>query len=203
RDLPAGIRATRNTIFPGQDSTVLILEADKDANLAGAARLNVAGRAQVNGREVVRTASADDKLRYLALAQPPDLYVQAGQKEVVLEAGGTVEVSLSIQRDRGFDGRVPISVLNLPPGVRVLDVGLNGVLVTEEQTTRSFTLEAKPWVKPLEQPIALTGEVETRSFVRSNYASAPILLKVVPKQATVAGTQAGRSKHPASSANQQ
>jgi hypothetical protein len=179
RDLPAGIRATRNTIFPGQDSTVLILEADPDAKLPGAVPLHIAGHARIADREVIRVASADDKLRYLALAQPPDLYVQAAQKEVVLEAGGTAEVSLSIKRSKGFDGRVPINVLNLPPGVRVLDVGLNGVLVNEDETTRGFVLEAKPWVKPLEQPIALTGTVETYSPIRSEYASTPILLKIV------------------------
>ncbi len=184
RDLPPGIRATRNTIFPGQDSTVLILEADPDAKLPGAVPLNIAGHARIADREVVRIASADDKLRYLAVAQPPDLYVQAAQKEVVLEAGGTAEVSLSIKRSKGFDGRVPINVLNLPPGVRVLDVGLNGVLVNEDETTRSFVLEAKPWVKPLEQPIALTGTVETYSALRSEYASTPILLKIVSRTAS-------------------
>ncbi len=203
RDLPAGVRATRNTIFPGQDSTELILEADVNAPPAKGAALGVVGRARVGDREVVRTASADDKLRYLALAQPPDLNVEAAQKEVVLEAGGTAEVSLSIKRNKGFDGRVPISVLNLPPGVRVLNVGLNGVLINEGETARSFVLEAKPWVKPLEQPIVLTGDVETRSPIRSNYASAPILLKVVPPRTALAGAQKGQPPRAAGSANQQ
>ncbi|MBI3666137.1 MAG: hypothetical protein HY236_07910 [Acidobacteria bacterium] len=202
RDLPAGVHATHNTIFAGQDSTVVILEADEKANLAGAVPFQVVGRARIADHEVARTASADNKLRYLALAEPPDLYLEAAQKEVVLEAGGTVKVSLAVKRNNGFDGRVPISVLNLPPGVRVLDVGLNGVLVTEEQTARSFVLEAKPWVKPLEQPIALTGEVETRSFIRTDFASAPIMLKVVPKRTTLAGAQPARPR-PAGSANRQ
>src|SRR5262249_1030089 len=162
----------------------LILEADPDAKLPGAVPLNIAGRARIADREVVRIASADDKLRCLALSQQPDLYVQAAQKEVVLEAGGTAEVSLSIKRSKGFDGRVRMNVLNLPAGVRVLDVGLNGVLVNEDETTRSFMLEAKPWVKPLEQPIALTGTVETYSAIRSEYASTPILLKVVSRTAS-------------------
>ena len=202
RDLPVGIRATRSTIFPGQDSTAIVLEADRDASQPRPVPLVVAGRARVGDRDLTRIASADDKLRYLALAQPPDIHVEAAQKEVVLEAGGTVEVSLSVERNKGFDGRVPISVLNLPPGVRVLDVGLNGVLVTEEETTRSFTLEAKSWVKPLEQHIALTGEVETRSSIRSNYASAPILLKLVPRP-TAASTGPGGPARPAASAKQQ
>ncbi|HYM09625.1 MAG TPA: hypothetical protein VEU62_02770 [Bryobacterales bacterium] len=204
KDLPPGLHAPRNTIFPGEDSTVLVLEADRNASVTGGAvRLNVVGRARVNGREVARTASADDKLRYLALTEPPDLNVTAGQKEVVLEAGGTAEVALSIKRNKGFEGRVPISVLNLPPGVRVLDVGLNGVLVNEDETTRTFTLEAKSWVKPIEQPIALTGTVETRSPIPSSYASEPIVLKIVPRQTTVAGAPKNPPARPAASANQQ
>lgn len=201
RDLPAGLLATRNTIFPGQESTALLVEADPGAKLDRAVPLNVVGRARIGGREVVRSASADDKLRYLALAQQPDLVVEAQQKEVTLEAGGTAEVSVAIKRSENFDGRVPVSVLNLPPGVRVLDVGLNGVLIVPEETKRTFVLEAKPWVKPLEQPIVLTGQVEAHSPVRADYASAPILLKIVPKPANV--SQAARPGRPVASANQQ
>jgi hypothetical protein len=85
--------------------------------------------------------------------------------------------------------------------VRVLDVGLNGVLITEEETSQKFILEAKPWVKPMEQTIALTGEVETRSPIKSFYASAPITLKIVPNRTVVAaGSPAAR---PAASAHQQ
>jgi hypothetical protein len=178
RDLPAGVRATRNIIPSGQDSTVLILEADADASLPQAAPLHVVGRAG----DRVRVASADDKLKLVALAQPPDLRVVAGRPEVTLEAGGTAEMTVSVKREKGFDGRVPISVLNLPPGVRVLDVGLNGVLITEEETSQRFVLEAKPWVKPLEQAVVLTGEVETRSPLKTFYASAPFTLKVVRKE---------------------
>ena len=39
---------------------------------------------------------------------------------------------------------MPVEVRNLPPHVRVLDVGLNGVLITEDESRRSFTMEALP-----------------------------------------------------------
>jgi hypothetical protein len=174
RDLPAGLQATHSVIPAGQDSTMLLLEAARDAAVQ-ATPFTVVGRSGSR----LRTASADDKLRLLAVAQPPDVHVEAGQGEVTLAAGATAEVTVSVKREKGFDGRVPINVLNLPPGVRVLDVGLNGVLITEEETTQRFVLEAKPWVKPMEQEIVLTGEVETRSPIKSFYASAPIRLKIV------------------------
>ena len=44
---------------------------------------------------------------------------------------------MTIERHNGFTGRVPISVMNLPHGVRVDDIGLNGVMITEHETTRT------------------------------------------------------------------
>jgi len=64
-----------------------------------------------------------------------------------------------------------VQVLNLPPRVRVLDVGLNGVLVTEDESRRSFTLEALPSAEPVEQIIYVAATVETRSPQQSLYAA--------------------------------
>jgi hypothetical protein len=76
-----------------------------------------------------------------------------------------------------------VEVRNLPPRVRVLDVGLNGVLITEDESRRSFTIEALPVAEPVDQLIYVSGVVETRSSQQSSYASAePILLHVRPKQ---------------------
>ncbi len=69
---------------------------------------------------------------------------------------------------------------NLPPGVRVDNVGLNGVLVTEEQTSRTFTLRAEDWAWALDQPIYVVGEVE--SISPTNHTSPPIILKVRARQ---------------------
>ena len=71
----------------------------------------------------------------------------------------------------GFHGRVPVEVRNLPPYVRVLDVGLNGVLITEDESRRSFTIEALPTAEPGDQLIYVSGAVETRSGQPSSYAA--------------------------------
>ena len=65
---------------------------------------------------------------------------------------------------------------NLPPGVRVVNVGLNGVLVTESQSSRTFTLHAEDWAKPITQPIYVVGRVESNS--PTMHPSAPIALQV-------------------------
>jgi len=74
---------------------------------------------------------------------------------------------------------VPVEVRNLPPGVLVTDVGLNGVLLNEDEERRSFTLEALPSAKPITQPIYVSGNVETRAGGQQNsFAGEPIQLTV-------------------------
>lgn len=85
-------------------------------------------------------------------------------------------VTLHVERQNGYKGRVPCYVRNLPRGVQVVNVGLNGVLVTETQTSRTFTLRAEDWAKPIEQPIYVVGEVESNSS--TSHASPPLELKV-------------------------
>ena len=180
-DLPAGLSATRETIAPRESSTAVTIWADQNAEPAHPVRLEVVGKARLGGKDVTRTAGADDKLRYVALAQPADLAVEVETPEVSLEAGTTTRVAVKIKRQNGFAGRVPISILNLPFGVRVTDVGLNGVLITEDQTRREFVLEALPDVEPTERLVHVTGTVETRSPLVSQYAAKPFKLKVLPR----------------------
>jgi hypothetical protein len=114
----------------------------------------------------------------------------AETKEVTLEPGGTAEITVSIARQADFHGRVPVEVRNLPPNVRVLDVGLNGVLITEDESRRSFTLEALPMAEPGEQLIYISGQVETRSGQQSSYAAPePIRLRVKAKAAIASANQ--------------
>src|SRR5262249_31146978 len=112
----------------------------------------------------------------------PDLLMTAETKEIAVEPGGTAQITVSIARQGDFRGRVPVEVRNLPRRVRVLDVGLNGVLINEDETRRSFVIEALPMAQPIDQLIYVSGVVETRSGQQSSYASPePILLHVRAK----------------------
>src|SRR6185503_20729944 len=93
-------------------------------------------------------ASPDDRLKLIALMPRPDLLMTAETKEITVEPGGTAQITVSIARQGDFRGRVPVEVRNLPPRVRVLDVGLNGVLITENESRRTFTIEALPMALP-------------------------------------------------------
>ncbi len=165
--LPPGLHASTGTIRPGQNSTTLTLGADAGAKLADAVPLKATGKAGA----LVHMANPEDHLKLIALMPHPDIVMTAETKEVTLEPGKTAEITVAISRQGDFRGRVPVEVRNLPPRVRVLDVGLNGVLITEDESRRSFTIEALPTAEPADQTIYVSGQIETRSGQQSSYAA--------------------------------
>jgi len=178
-NLPAGLKATTGVIAPGQVRTTVLLSAAADATLAAASPLKAVGRAQ----NLTRIADPEDTLKLIALMPKPDVRMTAETREVEIEAGKTAEISVEIQRQNGFRGRVPVNVMNLPPRVKLVDIGLNGVLINETETHRTFTIEALSNVEPIEQLIYVAGDIETRSDLQSAYAAPQaILLKVKAKQ---------------------
>lgn len=188
KNLRAGVTASPATIPSGQDSTVIILEAAADAAAQSATPFQIVGRGKVEGRELVRVADAEEPLRVVAVMPPPDVLVAAAPQQVELEAGKEATVTLHVDRKNHFNGRVPCEVENLPAGVTVVNSGLNGVLVTESQNTRTFTLRAEDWVETMDQPIYVVAEVESNSSTR--HASAPLVLKVRGKKMVASGGSA-------------
>jgi hypothetical protein len=191
KGLPAGVSASPATIFPGQDSTVVVLTANADAPLdARPAPIQVIGHSMVSGHDMMRTANwseaGDAPLQLASITPPPDVVVTTESRQVSIEPGKEVTVTLHVDRHNGFKGRVPCFVQNLPPGVRVVNVGLNGVLVTEAQSSRTFTLRAEDWAKAISQPIYVVGIVESNS--PTMHPSAPMLLKIAAANETASHT---------------
>jgi hypothetical protein len=193
KGLPHGITAAPATIAAGQDSTQVILSAaSAAAEGAPASPIEIVGRARVDGREIVRKADPESPLQVVSVIPPPDVVVSAEPGTLAIAPGQELKVTLHVARQNGFKGRVPCEVLNLPPGVRVVNVGLNGVLVTETQTTRTFTLHAEDWAKPIEQPIYVVGQVESNAS--TFHASAPLELRVEAREQ--AANNAGQAAKP-------
>ncbi len=187
KGLPQGISASPATILTGQDSTIVILTAAPDAALdTHPAPIQIVGRAMVSGHDLIRAANSDadsdQPLQLASITPSPDVVVTTESREVSLEPGKEATVTLHIERHNGFKGRVPCSIKNLPPGVRVVNVGLNGVLVTEAQTSRTFTLRAEDWAKPANQPFYVVATVESNS--PTMHASPPLRLLVDTKKQT-------------------
>jgi hypothetical protein len=173
-NLAPGFTATRGRIGKEQTFGTILLTAATDAKLDAPFALSVVGRAG----GLARTANPEDTLKLVSLAPAPDLTMTTETREIVLEPGGTAEVTVAIERHNGFGGRVPVDVRNLPPRVRVLDVGLNGVLLNETETKRSFTVEALPSAEEVEQTIYVSGTIETRAAGQQNSYAAPQAIKL-------------------------
>ena len=165
-------------IEPGQVSTTLLLSADENAHLDRAVPLRVSGKAQDGARQLAHWANPEDKLKLIALMPKPDITMEAKTREVVLEPGKSATVEVEIHRNNNFGGRVPVEVYNLPPTVIVANVGLNGVLIHENDNHVTFTLQALANAEAIDQPIVLSGNIETRADQQNEYASEPIVLKV-------------------------
>jgi hypothetical protein len=181
KDLPEGIQATRGVILPGHNSVSLTISASETASTDRPRPLKVSGSAVIGNKTVTETDSGSP-INVVSAATPPDVYVTAvAPAEIEIEPGGRARISVRIKRSNGFEGRIPISVQNLPFDLSVPDIGLNGILINEKEETREFYIVAGPKAAPSEQTIFVTARVETNSPLSSDHASAPIRLRIVNK----------------------
>ena len=156
-------------------------------DVPGVVALKLVGRATIDGRPVSREAEMTEPIGVIALAPKPDLVVTTDAKRIELTSGREVTLTIKVERHNGFAARVPISVMNLPHGVRVNDVGLNGVMITEQETSRVIHIVAEPWVQTQTQPLLIVGRVEVNSPLRNESAALPV--ELVVKAASAAGSQ--------------
>ena len=134
--------------------------------------LKLVARAVISGQEVVREATGG----LPKVVEPGDLTATAEQSEVTVQPGKEVRLTVKIDRRNGFKGRVPLDVRGLPHGVRVLDIGLNGILITEQESSRTFAIYAEPWVQPTTHPFVVLAKSEKKN---TEHAAKSVLLKVV------------------------
>ncbi len=94
--------------------------------------------------------------------------------ELVIRPGQTVTAALRVDR-KAFDGRIQFESLNLnlPHGVIVDNIGLNGVLIPEKQTTRTVFFTAASWVPPTSRLIYFKANQD------GSQTSWPLRLRVV------------------------
>ncbi len=180
--LPEGVTATRGTILAGESSVSVTLSATEGAADV-LTPLKAIGRATVAGRVVEHEARPDERVSVVSLATPPDVRVVSVTPDVVeLAPGGRAKVTAKIARANGFTGRVPLSVNNLPFRVTVPDIGLNGILITEDQDSRTFEIVADENVSPVEQTLYVTARVETNGGTTSEHTSTPIRIRVAGRE---------------------
>lgn len=95
--------------------------------------------------------------------------------ELVIHPGQTISARILVERG-GFKGRITFgkeeSGRNLPHGVYVDNIGLNGLMIPEGQSEREFFITAAPWVPETDRLFHL------KAAVGGNPTTWPVLLKV-------------------------
>jgi hypothetical protein len=116
-----------------------------------ASAAKVTATATVAGKEVRRDLPG---LGMIGLAEKPavrEFLEPIGAGELVLAPGTEIKARLRIERTN-FNDRVTFDVDNLPHGVIVGDIGLNGVLIPEKETQREIFLQCASWVSEADRP---------------------------------------------------
>jgi hypothetical protein len=147
-----------------------------------ATEIQVTATATVNGGEVVKPANNFGKLK---LGQKPRLFValepydEAATNfversisdkplEITIAPGQSIPAWLKIKR-AGHEDLVTFTVENLPHGVIVDNIGLNGVLIPKDQSARQIFLTAARWVP----------ETDRLCFAEAKQADNPTSLPVM------------------------
>ena len=171
-NLPPGFSAPTTTIPAGENATTFALFAAPDAAVpAKAPPLKLIARAKIDGKELVREVTGGIP----KVIEPGDIVTTTEQAEVTVKPGSEVRVTVTVERRNGFTGRIPLEVRGLPHGVRVLDIGLNGILITEKETTRTIVIYAEPWVEPTAHPFVVLAKREGKN---TEHAAKSVLLNV-------------------------
>ncbi|MGE5192229.1 MAG: hypothetical protein ACM3U2_06965, partial [Deltaproteobacteria bacterium] len=206
--LPEGITATPARIGPDLFSGILTLTASETFGEPGASApglkqkstdkqalgeapkdqpeplsFRAIASARIGDRTVEHATTPGFGLHQVSVTSPPDLKVHVEPAAATISPGDELKFTVTIERRNAFAGRVPVDVLNLPHGLRVLDVGLNGVLINENEVSRSFVVTCDPWAEPGPILFYAAPKVEAKN---ERHASAPIRLEV-RSAATVGG----------------
>ena len=172
-----------------QRRALAVLSAAADAvdpDAAADAAVKLTAVAEIDGREVVQDLGT---LGNLTLGPPPKLTVRItaadgsvpadGPLEFALRPGETITARVVVER-RDFADRVELggddSGRNLPHGLYVDNIGLNGLLVVEGQTEREFFITASPVAKPGRRLFHL------RAAPDGGQTSPPAVITVLPRE---------------------
>lgn len=186
KGLPPGFHASTPVVIEaGQTIAYGVIWADADAvaptdemknqtTVTATAQIGAATVTHdVNGFGEIKLAEAS-RITARLVADSPD--ADPSQPLVLeLQPGQTITARVRVERN-GFDDRVSFGTAdagrNLPHGVYVDNIGLNGLLILENTNERQFFITAAPWVPETTRLFHLLARVE------GNQATIPVILKI-------------------------
>ncbi len=192
-DLPPGFHATEGLIRPREMVTTLVLSALETAQEPDEPfRLRVVGEAVIGGRTVSRTATDPaEPLNLVSLAPSPPIVPRIEPPNPVIRPGENIRLTIHIQRNHGFRLDVPFILQNRPAGIWVEDSGSNGIVISKDETSRTLTLRADPWIEPMTFPLLAVGRIKSEAVRKrrsgakaesADYTTLPLPVRVAPRE---------------------
>jgi hypothetical protein len=177
--IPAGYRISSPLVVEkglnAAEGTVHAEAGAKPISPEGWKTLHVTASAQIGGHSVAKSVNA---FREVNLGPSPKVVVRLRPEqpgsEIVIKPGESVTAMLEIER-RKYDGELRFEVENLPHGVIVDNIGLNGIMVRAGENRRQVFLTAAKWVAPTSRPIHAVADRE------GSQTSPPVWLRVTAK----------------------
>lgn len=173
-DLPPGFSAsTPLVIQAGHIEAKGTINAAAEAAKPTNAMTKITASATIAGQTVKKDVN---NLGTIKLGDKPKLFVtlepaSAANPELVIAPGQTIPAMLKIQRN-GHEELVTFTVEDLPHGVIVDNIGLNGVLIPKGQNEREIFLTAAKWVPETDR---LCYAIENQA---GRQTSLPVMLRV-------------------------
>jgi hypothetical protein len=188
-NVPGGFRiASPLVIQAGHDEARGTVSCDTNSVTPGVdavKSIKITARAWLNGAEVTNSVAGFDKI---TVGEPSKVYValepyneQAtnfvlrpvadNPLELTIAPGGTVPAWIKVER-HGHDDLVTFNADNLPHGVIIDNIGLNGVLIPKDEDHREIFLQAARWVPDTDRLFYVRAEEA------GNPTSLPVMLHV-------------------------
>ena len=141
-------------------------------------------RGLINGEEVIEQLG---DLGTIKLDRQPKLDLRVivdneslesdGLPVLLVPAGKTIKCRLEVTR-KGHEGLIGFgreeAAWNMPHGLYVDNIGLNGVLMLANENQRDVFITCEPWVQSQERPIFFEAIIDGRP------TSKPMMLRVIP-----------------------
>ncbi len=189
--IEAGHRSAFGAIYAAADAIAPTKENESQAK--------VTATAEINGQPVTKEIGSLGKI---ALRDKPKVVVQlipepqpptkapshpslasseSGMTlpQITMAPGTMITARIKIERN-GHKGSVQLEVQNLPHGVIVDNLGLNGLLIMPEEDERQIFLTAAKWVSDTDRVIF------AKSTVAENATSAPVMFHIRRREGEVA-----------------
>ena len=188
-NMPPGVHChSPVTIEPGQNSAFAAIWTDADVKQPTEEQwkaVKVTATATIQGKQVTHPVNGLGKI---TIAEPPKVtirVVRSGEAEAADAAEGPVELTLApgetitaevIAERAGYDGRISLGKhdagRNMPHGVFVDNIGLNGLMIVAGQTRREFFITAAPFVADQ------TRVFHLKTAEAGNQTTTPIVLHI-------------------------